>query len=179
MVLHDQTYSAKLAIERRQKRASRKNLPSLTIPMSLAEQEDSHALCFFISSYVIYPRDPRTDRGFMELLPLFFADLKPNGPLSTTLYAVANSFFAAWERRARDFETPAMQVAYGKALKATRTALSDPFERLSDETLMAVCLLGLYEVRKRTTALLQRPLAEQAITKSRLPSIPTKPRSLP
>lgn len=84
----------------------------------------------------------------MELLPLFFADLKPDKPLSITLNAVAKSFFAAWERRARDFETPALQAAYGKALTATRNAISDPSECLLDETLMAVCLLGLYEVCK-------------------------------
>ena len=82
----------------------------------------------------------------MELLPLFFADLKLDTPLSISLNAVAISFFAAWERRARDFETPALQAAYGKALKATRIAISDPSECLSDETLMAVCLLGIYDV---------------------------------
>ena len=38
------------------------------------------------------------------------------------------------------------QVAYGKALTATRAALVDPISSLSDETLMAVCLLGMYDV---------------------------------
>ena len=47
----------------------------------------------------------------------------------------------------RDVETPQVRVAYGKALLATRLALQDPIERSTDETLMAVCLLGFYEVR--------------------------------
>ena len=105
-------------------------------------------MSFFVSTYVLYPHDPRTERGITEILPLFFADLKPNTPLSLTLAAVSRLLFVAWERRARDFEVPTTQVAYGQALTATRAALSKPRECLSDETLMAVCLLGLYEVGK-------------------------------
>ena len=39
-----------------------------------------------------------------------------------------------------------MQKAYGKAVAATRLALQDPEESSSDENLMAVLLLGVYEV---------------------------------
>ena len=146
LVLRDQTKSAKTAVERRQKKFSREHSPISAVAAALSESEDSHALCFMVSSYVTVSRDPRTDRGFLELLPHFFTTLKPNTPLSLTLNAVANCFFAAWERRARFLETYNLRAAYGKALKATRAAISDPVECLSDETLMAVCLLGLYEV---------------------------------
>ena len=147
LVLRDQTKSAKTAVERRQKKSSREHSPSSDIAISLSESEDTHALCFLVSSYITVSRDPRTDRGFLELLPHFLPTLKSNTPLSLTLNAVANCFFAAWERRARCLESLNLRVAYGKALKATRAAISDPVECLSDETLMAVCLLGLYEVR--------------------------------
>ena len=103
-------------------------------------------MCFFVSSYALYPRDPRTDRGIPELLPRFFSNLKDGSPLSLSLCAVSRSIFAAWERQLRDFETPITQVAYGKALTATRAALEDPVSSLTDETLMAVCLLGMYDV---------------------------------
>ena len=147
LVLRDQTKSAKAAVERRQKKSSRReHSPSSDVTIRLSESEDSHAMCFLVSSYVTVPRDPRTDRGFLELLPHFFATLKSNTPLSLALDAVAHCFFAAWERRARYLESPNLRVAYGKALKATRAAISDPIECLSDETLMAVCLLGLFEV---------------------------------
>ena len=146
LVLRDQTKSAKTAVERRRKKSSREHSPSSGVTITLSESEDWHALCFLVSSYVTVSRDPRTDRGFLELLPHFFATLKPNTPLSLTLNAVANCFFAAWERRARFLETVQLRIAYGKALKATRAAISDPIECLSDETLMAVCLLGLHEV---------------------------------
>lgn len=53
--------------------------------------------------------------------------------------------FDAWERGVRG-ETPQMQLAYGKAVSSTRLALQDPTECHSDEALMAVLLLGVYEV---------------------------------
>lgn len=150
LVLRDQTQSTKTTAQRRQKGTIRRSSPSSSIPVPLDESEDSHALCFFVSSYVLHPHDPRTDRGITELLPLFFADLKPSTPLSLTLSAVSRSVFAGWERRVRNFEIPMTQLAYGKALTATRAALSDPIQRLKDETLMAVCLLGMYEVKENT-----------------------------
>ncbi|KAL8785632.1 MAG: hypothetical protein Q9195_008552 [Heterodermia aff. obscurata] len=146
LVLRDQTKSAKTAVERRQKESSRERPPSSGVTVALSESEDAHALCFLVSSYVTVSHDPRTDRGFLELLPCFFSTLKSNTALSLALNAVANCFFAAWERRARFLETHNLRTTHGKALKATRAAISDPIECSSDETLMAVCLLGLYEV---------------------------------
>ncbi len=102
---------------------------------------------FFISSYVLFPRDPQADRGFIELLPIMFAKLQVDSPVSLALTAVSRCMFGAWERKNRDTETAEVRTAFGKALAATRSAVQDPSESLSDETLMAVCLLGFYEVR--------------------------------
>lgn len=118
----------------------------MTIPPSPKHDEQSQALCFFVSSWVLFPRDPQTDRGVTEILPLFFADLRPGTPLSLSLAAISDFIFGAWEHGIRS-ETRQMQSAYGKAVSATRLALQDPNECYSDENLMAVLLLGLYEVR--------------------------------
>lgn len=107
---------------------------------------ENRELCFFVSSYVLPPRDPQSDRGFVELLPLLFGNIRPNSPLLFTLAAVSRCQFVAWELGVRDVETPPVRLAYGKALVATRLALQDPVECSTDETLMAVCLLGFYEV---------------------------------
>jgi len=115
------------------------------IPPSLMDDEQSQALCFFVSSWVLFPRDPQTDRGVTEILPLFFADLRPGTPLSLSLAATSSFVFDAWEHGVRH-ETRQMQSAYGKAVSAMRLALQDPNECCSDETLMAVLLLGFYEV---------------------------------
>ncbi len=128
----------KATVERRQK---------VKIPPSPIDDEQSQALCFFISSWVLFPRDPQTDRGVTEILPLFFADLRPGTPLSLSLAAISHFIFGAWERGVRQ-ETRQMQSAYGKAVSAMRLALQDPNECCSDETLMAVLLLGFYEVRQ-------------------------------
>lgn len=54
--------------------------------------------------------------------------------------------FGKWERNLKDVELLALPH-YGKALEATRMAVQDPVKSMADETLMAVCLLGFYEVR--------------------------------
>lgn len=122
----------------------------MSLSSSLPEPVENRELCFFLSSFVLYPRDPQTDRGFVELLPLLIGNVRPNSPLSLSLAAVSRCHFHAWELGMRDVETPQVRVAYGKALLATRLALQDPVECSTDETLMAVCLLGFYEVRVYT-----------------------------
>lgn len=136
LVLRSQNNVVKATVERRQK---------LKIPPSPMDDKDSQALCFFVSSWVLFPRDPQTDRGVTEILPLFFAGLRPGTPLSLSLAAISNFIFGAWEHGIRQ-ETPQMQSAYGKALSAMRLALQDPNESCSDELLMSVLLLGFYEV---------------------------------
>lgn len=106
-----------------------------------------------MSSWVFFPHDPRTDRGVTELLPFFFGGLQPGSPLSLALTATARLLFDAWERRIRDIETPFTQRAYGRAITATRLAIEDPVESLKNETVMAVLLLALYEVRAHALVL--------------------------
>lgn len=62
------------------------------------------------------------------------------------LSVVSYSLYAAWDPGVRNGESTETQVAYANAIRALRAALSDPKECISDETLMAVCILGYYEV---------------------------------
>lgn len=157
LVLRDQNEVAKAGVGRRQRASGRKSIqnppggpgsqPStvVVVPQSLSESEESHALCFFVSTYVLYDRDTQADRGFVELLPLMFNNMKVRSPLSLCLAAASYVLF-----RERGLQNPTRKNLassnYSKGLKATRMALQDPIESVSDETLMAVCLLGLYEV---------------------------------
>ena len=115
---------------------------------SLAESEESHAVAFFVSTFVLYPRDTQADRGFVELLPLICGNLRVGSPVSLALKASSRAIYSKWERGRKDAETLAFPD-YGHAIEATRVALQDPAESMSDETLMAVCLLGFYEVSLR------------------------------
>lgn len=72
--------------------------------------------------------------------------LKPGSLLSMALLVVSYSLYAAWDPNIRNGENTETQVAYANAIRALRAALSDPEECVSDETLMAVCILGYYEV---------------------------------
>ena len=72
-------------------------------------------------------------------------NLRVGSPLSLALTASSRILYSKWERRRKDVETLSFPD-YGYALEATRMALQDPIESASDETLMAVCMLGFYEV---------------------------------
>lgn len=155
-MLRNQNESAKANVRRRQNAYCKGRNPkaedpiasrnsSLWILPSLAESEESHALSFFVSTFVIYPRDPQADRGFLEHLPYLFGELRVGSPLSLALTAASRILYSKWERKRRDVETLSYPD-YGLALESTRRALEDPVESMTDQTLMAVCLLGFYEV---------------------------------
>ena len=156
LILRQQNTSAKAGVDRRVQRnkgrfqkdeqllqLQRSN--DLVVPHPLYEPEETNALCFFVSTYILYVRDAQADRGFIELLPFLFNSLRPESPLSLCLTAASNIVFGKWERKSSEAERDTFS-SYAKALKGTRVALQHPVESMSDETLMAVCLLGFYEV---------------------------------
>lgn len=120
----------------------------------LAESKGTYALTFFVSTFVLYPRDTPADRDFLGLLPLFFEDLTLGSPLSLALTATSYLLFGKRECKSQGFESLA-SVHYGKALQATSLALQDPVKSMTDEILMAVCLLGLYEVHRPITSIIE------------------------
>ena len=157
LVLRQQNEAAKAGVDRRvHKNKSRSQTPddaleprsstALVVPHTLYEPEETNALCFFVSTYVLYQRDTQADRGFLELLPFLFNNLRPESPLSLCLAAASSLLFGIRNRRNPGAERYAFS-SYTKAVKATGAALQDPVESVADETLMAVCLLGFYEVR--------------------------------
>ncbi|KAI4168284.1 MAG: hypothetical protein LQ343_006521 [Gyalolechia ehrenbergii] len=156
----DQNQVAKASAERRQKGQIKRKIQShesssgfafpdtsLVIYSPLPESQDVYAHQFFVSAYVTATRDPRTEHGFLELLPLLFDKLPTNSVLSLSLAAVSHCFFGAWEPAIRNAEQLTVQKNYTKALGALRKALQDPQECVSDEVLMAVCLLSFFEER--------------------------------
>lgn len=158
LVLRDQTQSAKARAERYQKprNKSRNQNPEtasgsatpqpLTIYTPFAECQETHAHTFFVSAYVLAPRDTRTDHGFLELLPLLFDRLLSSPVLNLSLSVVAHCYFQAWQPDVRNINHIVVQKLYSRAIKALQMALQDPQQCTSDETLMAVCLLSFYEV---------------------------------
>ncbi|KAL6715136.1 hypothetical protein ACLMJK_007399 [Lecanora helva] len=155
LVLRQQNETAKAQVDRRQRITNKSDTtkperrvvyrpPSPPISPSLPESEESHAVNWFVSSFALYPRDTQADRGFIELLPLLYSSLKHGSPLALALVASSRAIYGKWEHRRKDAETLALPD-FGNALAATRKALEDPEQSSSDETLMAICLLGFYE----------------------------------
>ena len=124
-----------------------KVLPSpLLLPELSPSSREDVAVSMFFSQIISVPRHPETIRGFLEcLLPLYTATL--DGSLlhqavaSVSLAILGGSPVHLQERLLA-------RRNFGKALKATHRAINDPQESVKDETLMAVLLLGLYEVRQ-------------------------------
>ncbi len=114
----------------------------------MAESRDSYAHAFFVSAYVLGPRDTRTDHGFLELLPCLFDKLPFDPVLSSSLAVLCHCYFGAWHRPIRDAENVEVRQTYSKALSALRHALKDPSHCATDGMLMSVCLLNFFEVRQ-------------------------------
>lgn len=115
----------------------------------MAESRDSYAHAFFVSAYVLGPRDTRSDHGFLELLPRLFDRLPYDPVLSPSLAVLAHCYFGAWHPSIRNAENLEVQQTYSKALAGLRHALKDLQSCVTDELLMAVCLLNFFEVRQQ------------------------------
>lgn len=87
--------------------------------------------------------------GYLELLPCVYSATASNSALVLATQALAAIFHGAWTNTdcKRDAENRTAGTMFGKALLATQQAISDPNQSKSDETLMAVLILRLYEVR--------------------------------
>ncbi|KAL8915886.1 MAG: hypothetical protein Q9172_006588 [Xanthocarpia lactea] len=185
LVLRDQNQVAKAGAERRQKVYARKKNQTtwngisselsrsrsespealeneeLRVYTSMAESRGSYAHAFFVSAYVLGPRDTRSDHGFLELLPRLFDRLPYDPVLSRSLAVLAHCYYGAWHPSIRNAENLEVQQTYSKALGGLRHALKDPRSCMTDELLMAICLLNFFEYT--TSALTSRPRGDQHV----------------
>ena len=123
-----------------------------TIPRIFNDFTEQEAICAFFLDFVLLPRNRDSVQGHLEhLLPLY-ANTTPDSPLSLATSAVALVLSGSSPRRRTDQERARQK--FGKAIQKTRDAIRSPTESKKDETLMAVLVLGLYEVSKISTLLI-------------------------
>lgn len=120
---------------------------ALAYPLTLELQPNSPedlAVCKFFSTYVFVPRHHESVRGFLDCLPLLFSRAPSTSlvPLATS----AVSLMVVGGSPSRQLERTLARQLFGKALLMVHRAIEDPEESTKDDTLMAVLLLGLYEV---------------------------------
>lgn len=114
-------------------------------PRNLDRPLHELAVARFFQDYVVSsdPLDRR--KGFLEFLPDLYACSPPGSCLSTTVSAIA---FANFGGRFQLAEAKCLAAkSYGTALKLINIAIADPGEARGDETLLAVYLTSIYEVR--------------------------------
>ena len=105
---------------------------------------EQQAICAFFLDFVLLPRHPDSVQGHLEhLLPLY-NNTTPESPLSLATSSVALAF--SGNAPGREADQALGRSVFGRALQKTSTAIRSPVESKRDETLMAVLLLGLYEV---------------------------------
>ena len=118
------------------------------IRSSLPECLEDNSLCYFMTNYVMCSRHPETRKGFMEHLVPFYTSSSSSSPLSlaTTATALCSTRYPSSSPIRSTIKAKAI-AKYLEALRLTKVAIQDPQEAKSDSLLMAVLLLGLFEVR--------------------------------
>lgn len=146
------------ATEKRAQKASRKALAQKAAKQSLLAASSMNtsspgvsiveqASCHFIANFVLMPKDGRTVGYLDYIIPL----LREEGPESHIQHAFNACSLAFLDNR-RGVGSRCWDKAldeYTIALSKTNDALKDKGTQLSDVTLAAVILLGLFEVGNR------------------------------
>ncbi|KAI4137298.1 MAG: hypothetical protein LQ341_005208 [Variospora aurantia] len=113
------------------------------LPRSFHDTPEQQAVNAFFSNYILIPRHPFSERGYLECLLPLYQNTRHDSLLSlaTVAMALAIQGTSPPNKRCRVLS----QDYFGKALIKTGKAIRDPIESLKDETLIAVLLLSFYE----------------------------------
>ncbi len=117
------------------------------ISSPLPQDLEENSLCYFMTNYVMRRRHPEACKGFMELLIPIYTTASSRSALSlaTTATALYSTRYPYRTPSANAVQARAI-ANYVDALRLINVAIQDPEEAKSDSLLMAVLLLGLYEV---------------------------------
>ena len=122
---------------------------SATLPLLLGPDPSSLedlAICRFFSNFVLIPRHHEAFQGYLDILPSLYTNAPSESALVLATSAVSLAIAAGDPRCSRESILSRKQV--GKAMAMIHKAVGDPVESLTDETLLAVLILGLYEVSR-------------------------------
>ncbi|KAF2167954.1 hypothetical protein M409DRAFT_22099 [Zasmidium cellare ATCC 36951] len=129
--------------------------PTVTIGKSVSPDPGMVSVTFFFNSYLMNGRNRLTSRGHFDYLLPLYSTARPDSLLALAMEFAAGRSMASHYCRSVDSIWHAESVV--KASSAMRTAISDPIECLTDETLLAVLLLDFAEYIK--TRRMRTPLS--------------------
>ena len=101
------------------------------------------AVWLFMADYVQAPQNGWV-HGHLECLPSLLKDAPQNSCISHSVHAVAHQYL--YNLKGQQLNRSRAVECYTQSLKCIHQALESPRERLSDTTLLAVWLVGLFEV---------------------------------
>lgn len=115
-----------------------------TIPRALVESPEQDAIYSFFTEFILHTTHPDSQCGIFEhLLPLY-TSARHDSVLSLAASAVALAISGGAPHRRSRFQMG--RVINGIALKKVALAIQDPIQSVQDQTLMAVLLLGFFDV---------------------------------
>jgi hypothetical protein len=124
---------------------------ALILTSTLQNDVAYQSTCLYFATYVYNPRLSH-NRDDFYFLPKMFATANPDSCLHQAVKLIGLAVYAnRWNPAG--FEKQ-IRARYAHVIQATNAALQDPVEYLQDETLMAVWLLGAFEVYTSTSVCL-------------------------
>ncbi|KAK5732023.1 hypothetical protein LTR17_010859 [Elasticomyces elasticus] len=113
------------------------------------------SLCLFFTDYIAKPHDEASP-GYLEFLPSMYLEADAGSSLPKAVHAVA--LMHTYNLGSHLEVKYSAQQWYGDALHSINEVLQDPMKRLNDDSLLAIWLIGLYEVGAPSTVLLATSL---------------------
>jgi hypothetical protein len=117
------------------------------MPPSIPAEDQS--ICFFFRNWIVKVANAEPDsmhmKTYFEDIPAILRDHSANPLLRHTVICIGKAGLAI--HRGSATTKTAAELDYAVALRLTNEALNDAAESHSDQTLMTVMLLGIYEVR--------------------------------
>ena len=124
------------------------------IPLGVPTDPEEQSLSFFLRRFaLVADRTEEIWGGFLEVLPALLENAPSKSPLAAATSTTALASIAWTTDRAgqEEFRQHALSK-YVTSLKRISEALKDPKQAKSDNLLMAVLMLGFYEVSRISTA---------------------------
>lgn len=119
-------------------------LPSPSVPRVPSEDYEGYAVSFFLSSYVLLPKDLEVRRGFLDCLYPVWVQADSTSPLRPAVAAVASCLLEAWSQLKPDLPLSLSRSRYLKGVAALRKSLQST-EDVGDDVVMASLMLDMYE----------------------------------
>ena len=115
------------------------------IPLGLPRDPEQQSLSFFLTKFAqVAERTEEIWGGFLEVLPSLLEKAPSTSPLAAAARTTALASIA-WTPGHAHYRKEALDK-YGTSLRLISQALKDPQQAEGDNVLMAVLMLGFYEV---------------------------------